>query len=36
MDNFSRFVYETDQYHPIALGCDGIKGLVNDLDRYEG
>jgi hypothetical protein len=34
LDYFSRFVYETDQFNPIALAWDGIKGNVNGTDRY--
>lgn len=34
LDYFSRFVYETDQFNPIALIWDGIKGNVNGSDRY--
>ena len=33
-DIFSRFVYETDQFNPIALAWDGIKGNINGTDRY--
>ncbi|TCN60926.1 RHS repeat-associated core domain-containing protein [Flavobacterium circumlabens] len=34
LDYFSRFVYEVDQFNPIALAWDGIKGNVNGTDRY--
>ncbi|TGD58948.1 RHS repeat-associated core domain-containing protein [Flavobacterium humi] len=34
LDYISRFVYETDQFNPIALAWDGIKGNVNGTDRY--
>ncbi|MDR7212738.1 hypothetical protein [Flavobacterium piscis] len=34
MDYFSRFVYETDQFNPIALLWDGVKGNINGTDRY--
>ncbi|MCI9843341.1 RHS repeat-associated core domain-containing protein [Flavobacterium pectinovorum] len=34
MDYLSRFVYETDQYNPIALLWDGIKGNITGTDRY--
>jgi RHS repeat-associated protein len=30
----SRIVYETDQYNPIALAWDGIKGWIDGTDRY--
>lgn len=33
-DYFSRFVYETDQWNPIALGWDGIKAHFTGTDRY--
>jgi RHS repeat-associated protein len=35
MDYFSRFVYETDQFNPIALAWDGIKGNITGKDRYD-
>lgn len=34
MDYFSRFVYETDQFNPIALLWDGIMGNAAGTDRY--
>lgn len=34
LDYFSRFVYETDQFNPIALLWDGLKGNINGTDRY--
>ncbi|GGA67192.1 hypothetical protein GCM10008015_04910 [Flavobacterium palustre] len=34
LDYFSRFVYETDQFNPIALAWDGIKGHITGSDRY--
>ena len=33
-DMLSRFVYETDQWNPIALAWDGIKGSLTGTDRY--
>lgn len=33
-DMFSRFVYETDQWNPIALAWDGVKGHFTGSDRY--
>ena len=33
-DMFSRFVYETDQWNPIALGWDGIESYLTGTDRY--
>lgn len=33
-DYFSRFVYETDQFNPIALAWDGIQGHITGNDRY--
>ena len=34
LDYFSRFVYETDQFNPIALLWDGVKANINGTDRY--
>jgi RHS repeat-associated protein len=34
MDYFSRFVYETDQFNPVALIWDGLKGNITGSDRY--
>ncbi|MDY0989668.1 RHS repeat-associated core domain-containing protein [Flavobacterium sp. CFBP9031] len=34
MDHLHRFVYETDQLNPIALGWDGIKAKFTGTDRY--
>ncbi|MCV9926616.1 FG-GAP-like repeat-containing protein [Flavobacterium sp. LS1R49] len=34
MDYFSRFVYETDQFNPVALLWDGLKGNITGSDRY--
>jgi RHS repeat-associated protein len=34
MDYFSRFVYETDQFNPIALGWDGLNAKFTGNDRY--
>lgn len=34
MDYLSRFVYETDQFNPVALLWDGIKGNITGTDRY--
>ena len=34
LDYFSRFVYETDQFNPIALAWDGIMGNAVVTDRY--
>ena len=34
MDYFSKFVYETDQFNPLALLWDGIKGNITGTDRH--
>ncbi len=34
VDYLHRFVYETDQFNPIALLWDGIKGKVDGTDRF--
>jgi RHS repeat-associated protein len=33
-DYFRRFVYETDQWNPIALVWDGIEAKITGTDRY--
>jgi RHS repeat-associated protein len=33
-DYFSRFVFETDQYNPIALAWDAMSGYISGKDRY--
>jgi hypothetical protein len=34
LDYFHRFVFETDQYNPIALAWDGMSGYISGKDRY--
>jgi hypothetical protein len=34
MDGFHRFVYETDQWNPIALAWDGVQAKFTGTDRY--
>jgi RHS repeat-associated protein len=34
LDYFSRFVYETDQFNPIALAWDGLEAKITGSDRY--
>ncbi len=34
LDYFHRFVYETDQWNPIALAWDGIKAKITGTDRF--
>ncbi len=34
MDNLHRFIYETDQWNPIALAWDGIESKITGTDRY--